>query len=86
ARFPTAPKFGNLNPSPYSQDPPRGTYRAYKNLTPKTRLGFGVAVLAWGGAGLYFSDRAEEKYQPTPEEKAVVDKYVPKVTVVDRSE
>ncbi|KAK1506975.1 hypothetical protein CTAM01_03307 [Colletotrichum tamarilloi] len=60
--------------------------QAYKNLTPKTRLGFGVAVLAWGGAGLYFSDRAEEKYQPTPEEKAVVDKYVPKVTVVDRSE
>ncbi|KAK7441682.1 hypothetical protein Landi51_10039 [Colletotrichum acutatum] len=61
-------------------------FKAYKNLTPKTRLGFGVAVLAWGGAGLYFSDRAEEKYQPTPEEKAVVDKYVPKVTVVDRSE
>ncbi|OHE98807.1 hypothetical protein CORC01_05896 [Colletotrichum orchidophilum] len=60
-------------------------FKAYKNLNPKTRLGFGVAVLAWGGAGLYFSDQAEEKYQPTPEEKAVVDKYVPKVTVVDRS-
>ncbi|GKT59106.1 hypothetical protein ColTof3_06445 [Colletotrichum tofieldiae] len=59
--------------------------RAYKNLSPKTRLGVGVAVLAWGAAGLYLSDQAEEKYQPTPEEKAVVDKYVPKVTVVDRS-
>ncbi|KAK1641157.1 hypothetical protein BDP81DRAFT_390445 [Colletotrichum phormii] len=69
-------RYNALPPSPN---------RAYKNLTPKTRLGFGVAVLAWGGAGLYYSDRAEEKYQPTPEEKAVVDKYVPKVTVVDRS-
>lgn len=59
--------------------------RAYKNLSPKTRLGVGVAVLAWGAAGLYLSDQAEEKYQPTAEEKAVVDKYVPKVTVVDRS-
>ncbi|KAK2063664.1 acyl-CoA N-acyltransferase [Colletotrichum caudatum] len=58
---------------------------AYKNLSPKTRLGVGVAVLAWGAAGLYLSDQAEEKYRPTPEEKAVVDKYVPKVTVVDRS-
>ncbi|KAK1473038.1 hypothetical protein CCUS01_05645 [Colletotrichum cuscutae] len=84
-----SPKTRSLSPitsPPLSSPPPhppRGTYRAYKNLTPKTRLGFGVAVLAWGGAGLYFSDRAEEKYQPTPEEKAVVDKYVPKVTVVD---
>ncbi|KAJ0167690.1 hypothetical protein CTA2_987 [Colletotrichum tanaceti] len=60
-------------------------FKAYKNLSPKTRLGVGVAVLAWGAAGLYLSDQAEEKYQPTPEEKAVVDKYVPKVTVVDRS-
>ncbi|CAI0653681.1 unnamed protein product [Colletotrichum noveboracense] len=59
--------------------------KAYKNLSPKTRLGFGVAVLAWGGAGLYLSDRAEEKYQPTVEEKAVVDKYVPKDHVIDRS-
>ncbi|KAL0944257.1 uncharacterized protein CTRU02_202144 [Colletotrichum truncatum] len=59
--------------------------KAYKNLSPKTRLGFGVAVLAWGGAGLYLSDRAEEKYKPTPQEKAVVDKYVPKVHVVDKS-
>ncbi|KAF6821558.1 hypothetical protein CSOJ01_00061 [Colletotrichum sojae] len=59
--------------------------KAYKNLSPKTRLGFGVAVLAWGGIGLYFSNRAEEKYKPTAEEKAIVDKYVPKVTVVDKS-
>ncbi|KAF9881922.1 adenosine/AMP deaminase [Colletotrichum karsti] len=59
--------------------------KAYKNLSPKTRLGVGVAVLAWGGVGLYFSDQAEEKYKPTAEEKAVVDKYVPKVHVVDKS-
>ncbi|KXH61740.1 hypothetical protein CSAL01_09654 [Colletotrichum salicis] len=78
----TTPLPGLAIDQMFNPHPPN---RAYKNLTPKTRLGFGVAVLAWGGAGLYYSDRAEEKYQPTPEEKAVVDKYVPKVTVVDRS-
>ncbi|OLN95633.1 hypothetical protein CCHL11_04893 [Colletotrichum chlorophyti] len=57
----------------------------FKNLSPKTRLGVGVSVIVWGAAGLYFSDQAEEKYKPTAEEKAIVDKYVPKITAVDRS-
>ncbi|KAG6147381.1 hypothetical protein E4U24_000078 [Claviceps purpurea] len=68
---------------PANVSPPR----AYKNLSPKTRLYFGIGVMAWGTIGLYLSDKAEEKYGFTPseEDKEALWKFVPKVTVVERT-
>ncbi|KAH6996213.1 hypothetical protein BKA56DRAFT_570889 [Ilyonectria sp. MPI-CAGE-AT-0026] len=58
-------------------------FKAFKNLPPKTRAGVGVAILAWGGVGLYLSDRAEEEYPATEEDKAKLSQYTPKIIVVD---
>ncbi|KAL6807668.1 hypothetical protein GGI35DRAFT_431844 [Trichoderma velutinum] len=63
-------------------------FKAYNNLTPKTRLGVGVAIIAWGGLGLYLSDKAEEKlgFTPTEEDKAELRNMAPKITTVDKSQ
>ncbi|KAK0764054.1 hypothetical protein N5P37_003449 [Trichoderma harzianum] len=63
-------------------------FKAYNNLTPKTRLGVGVAIIAWGGLGLYLSDKAEEKlgFTPTEEDKAELRNLAPKITTVDKSQ
>ncbi|KAH0531840.1 hypothetical protein TsFJ059_000620 [Trichoderma semiorbis] len=63
-------------------------FKAYQNLTPKTRLGVGVAIIAWGGVGLYLSDKAEEKlgFTPTEEDKAELRNLAPKITTVDKSQ
>jgi hypothetical protein len=62
--------------------------RAYKNLSRKTRAGVGIAVIAWGGAGLYLSERAEERFGLTPSEKDMEElrRYKPQITTVDKSE
>ena len=42
--------------------------------------------MVWGGlAGPYLSDWAEKRYgfEPTPQQKADVEKYIPKITPVD---
>jgi len=59
--------------------------RSFKNLGPRTRLGLGLGIMAWGIAGLYFSDMAEESLglTPTAEDKAKLEQYIPKVSVVD---
>ncbi|UKZ47435.1 hypothetical protein TrVGV298_001653 [Trichoderma virens] len=63
-------------------------FKAYTNLSPKTRLGVGVAIIAWGCAGLYVSDKAEEKlgFTPTEEDKAELRNMAPKITTVDKSQ
>ncbi|KAG6029726.1 hypothetical protein E4U19_000790 [Claviceps sp. Clav32 group G5] len=73
--------------SGWSPVPDATMLKAYKNLSPKTRLYFGIGVMAWGTIGLYLSDKAEEKYGFTPseEDKEALWKYVPKVTVVERT-
>ncbi|KAF4496276.1 hypothetical protein FAGAP_7575 [Fusarium agapanthi] len=62
--------------------------KAYKNLSPKTRLGVGVAIIAWGAGGLMLTDPLEKSLglTPTEEDKAVLDKYTPKITTVDKNE
>lgn len=42
--------------------------------------------MAWGTAGLYLSPVAEEKLglTPTEEDKALLEKYTPKITPVER--
>ncbi|PKS08912.1 hypothetical protein jhhlp_003525 [Lomentospora prolificans] len=61
-------------------------FRAYKNLSPTTRLGVGIGVIAWGAIGLYLSDRAEERYGLTPSEadRAALERVTPKILIVDR--
>lgn len=63
-------------------------YRAYTNLAPRTRLGVGVAIIAWGCAGLYLSDKAEEKfgYTPTEEDKSALRDMAPKITTVEKNQ
>lgn len=62
--------------------------RAYRNLSPKTRAGVGLAVITWGVVGLYISDRAEEKfgYTPSDADKEELWKWAPKVITVEKPE
>ncbi|KAF4970106.1 hypothetical protein FZEAL_10114 [Fusarium zealandicum] len=62
--------------------------KAYKNLSTKTRLGVGVAILAWGGAGLMLTDEVEKTFglTPTDEDKARLHKYTPKIIPVEKNE
>ncbi|KAL6914062.1 hypothetical protein ACHAPO_002510 [Fusarium lateritium] len=62
--------------------------KAYKNLSSKTRLGVGVAVIAWGAAGLVLTDPLEKSLglTPTEEDKAELDKYTPKIVTVVKDE
>jgi hypothetical protein len=60
--------------------------RSYKNLGAKTRLGFGAGVLIWAVAGLYLSDRAEEKFgfTPTEEDRMALEKMAPKIHLIEK--
>ncbi|CRK15874.1 hypothetical protein BN1723_010829 [Verticillium longisporum] len=60
--------------------------RTFRNLSSRMRIGVGIGIIGWGLAGHYLADRAEETYKAPAEDKAVVDRYVPRVTVVDRRE
>ncbi|GKT98927.1 hypothetical protein FLAG1_05011 [Fusarium langsethiae] len=62
--------------------------KAYKNLSSKTRLGVGVAVIAWGAAGLMLTDPLEKSLglTPTEEDKAELDKYTPKIVTIVKDE
>ncbi|KID92291.1 hypothetical protein MGU_01202 [Metarhizium guizhouense ARSEF 977] len=62
--------------------------KAYKNLSPKTRAGVGIGLIAWSVAGLYLSDQAEEKfgYKPSKKDKEELWRWAPKVTTVDKSD
>ncbi|KAL2753423.1 hypothetical protein ACRALDRAFT_212507 [Sodiomyces alcalophilus JCM 7366] len=98
SRITTGPRSGPLlrnqppfstSPSPYTSTAPKppvfttAPNRAYKNLSPKTRIAVGFGIIGWGTLGLWLSDRAEEKYQPPEEDKAAVERYIPRISVVD---
>jgi hypothetical protein len=61
-------------------------YRSYRNLSPRTRIGVGIGILAWGFIGLQLSDRAEEKFglKPTEEDKAALSQLAPRIIAVDK--
>ncbi|KAF2676393.1 hypothetical protein K458DRAFT_447514 [Lentithecium fluviatile CBS 122367] len=58
----------------------------YKNIAPKTRVLIGVGIMAYAGAGMYFSDKVEEKLGlvPTEKDKEELSKAIPKITAVER--
>ncbi|PNY22149.1 Uncharacterized protein TCAP_07187 [Tolypocladium capitatum] len=63
-------------------------FNAYRNLSPRTRLCLGVAVIAWGLVGLRLSDRAEEKfgYTPSDKDKEELRRWTPRLIAVDKSD
>jgi len=62
--------------------------RTFRNLPQKTRVGVGLAFLAWGTVGLYLSDSAEKKlgFEASEKDKQALEKVVPRITMVDREE
>ncbi|SPJ70792.1 uncharacterized protein FTOL_00520 [Fusarium torulosum] len=62
--------------------------KTFKNLSPRTRLGVGVAIIAWGAAGLALTDPLEKSLglTPTEEAKAELEKYKPKIVTVEKNE
>lgn len=47
-----------------------------------------MGILAWGAAGLYISDAAEEKlgFTPTDKDKHELERWTPHLTVVDKEQ
>jgi hypothetical protein len=64
----------------------RSTCRAFRNLSPRTRIGVGVALLTWGVVGLYVSDTAEKKLglEPSAQDREALEAVIPRITAVDR--
>lgn len=62
--------------------------RSFRNLSPRTRIGVGLAFLSWGMAGIYISDSAEKRWGFEASEKDILSlkEAVPRVVVVDREE
>ncbi|KAI1116918.1 hypothetical protein F5Y14DRAFT_37961 [Nemania sp. NC0429] len=59
--------------------------QSFRSLSPKTRIGVGLGLLAWGALGLQLSDRAEERYfKPTDADRAALHQLTPRITTVDR--
>jgi hypothetical protein len=52
------------------------TYSSYKNLSPRTRLFFGVGLMAWAGIGMTASPQVESALGmvPTEQEKEELDR------------
>jgi hypothetical protein len=85
--------IARLNLSPYSL----GSWypeqlltagRKYLALTPRTRIIIGLGVMAYAGAALYLSDRAEDTFnlKATEEEKKRLHEMIPKIRSIDRPE
>ncbi|KAF2455063.1 hypothetical protein BDY21DRAFT_290086, partial [Lineolata rhizophorae] len=60
----------------------------YRGLAPQARMLLGVGIMAWGLAGLWLSDRAEQAFgfTPTDEDKARLAQTIPKIRTVDREQ
>ncbi|PVH98097.1 hypothetical protein DM02DRAFT_657659 [Periconia macrospinosa] len=63
-----------------------GVWQYYKGFAPKTRMLIGVGIMAYAGAGLYLSDKVEEKlgFVPTEQDKKELQDAIPKISVVER--
>ncbi|KAM3419995.1 hypothetical protein BST61_g3307 [Cercospora zeina] len=61
-------------------------WQSYRNLTPRTRLILGGAIMAWGTFGLFVSDKAEQAFGlvPTEQDKEKLQDSMPKFHLVDK--
>lgn len=62
--------------------------RAFKNLPPKTRMGVGAAIIAWGTIGLYVTDSVEKPlgFEPSEQDRQALDAVIPKISIVERDD
>lgn len=60
-------------------------WQSFRNLTPRTRLYFGLGAIAWSGVGLLLTDKAEETFglKPTEEDKKELEVMVPRIRRVE---
>ncbi|KAF1350808.1 hypothetical protein BDV97DRAFT_295003, partial [Delphinella strobiligena] len=58
----------------------------YRNLTPKTRILIGAAIVTYALAAQHLSDRAEEAFGFTPSaaEKEKLERAMPRIRVLER--
>ncbi|KAF2722005.1 hypothetical protein K431DRAFT_223110 [Polychaeton citri CBS 116435] len=63
-------------------------WQNYRTLTPRIRIFIGVGIMAYAGAGIFLSDRAEESlgFTPSEEDRRRLREAVPKIQLVDREE
>jgi len=56
-------------------------------MAPRTRVMIGAGIMAYAGAGLFLSDKAEEKLglTPTEKDKEELRNALPKITTVERN-
>ncbi|KAF2217743.1 hypothetical protein CERZMDRAFT_31028 [Cercospora zeae-maydis SCOH1-5] len=61
-------------------------WHSYRNLSPKTRLVLGGAIMAWSAVGLFVSDRAEQAFGlvPTEQDKEKLHDSLPKIHFVEK--
>ncbi|KAK3956195.1 hypothetical protein QBC32DRAFT_321033 [Pseudoneurospora amorphoporcata] len=61
-------------------------FQTYRNLSPRARLGVGIAFTLWGLIGLKLSDKAEEKlgYTPTEEDRKALERFKPRIIEVEK--
>ncbi|CAA9961820.1 hypothetical protein CFE70_005230 [Pyrenophora teres f. teres 0-1] len=58
----------------------------FKSIQPKTRMMIGVGIMAYAGAGLYLSDKAEEKFglTPTEQDRKQLREAIPRISPVEK--
>ncbi|KAF2475759.1 uncharacterized protein BDR25DRAFT_300746 [Lindgomyces ingoldianus] len=63
-----------------------GLWDWYRTITPRTRIFIGVGIMAYAGAGMVLSDKAEEFFGlvPTEKDKEELEKVLPKITTVNK--
>ncbi|KAI9704828.1 MAG: hypothetical protein M1836_006608 [Candelina mexicana] len=61
-------------------------WQSYLALAPRTRLFFGLGVMAWAGVGILMTDQVEKTFGmvPTEQDKHRLEEVLPKVTFVEK--
>jgi hypothetical protein len=61
-------------------------WRAYQNLSTRTKLGVGASLVLWGLAGPYITDMIGDRMglKPTESDREALEKLKPKIQVIDR--
>ncbi|KAJ4292063.1 hypothetical protein N0V90_009962 [Kalmusia sp. IMI 367209] len=59
----------------------------YRGVAPKTRIVIGLGIMAYAGAGMFLSDKVEEKLGlvPTEKDKEELQQAMPRITTAERT-
>ncbi|KAI9821282.1 MAG: hypothetical protein M1827_004018 [Pycnora praestabilis] len=63
-------------------------WQSYRSLPSRTRLLIGMGVMGWAGFGIIMSNIAEKEFglEPTQADKEKLDRALPKLRIVEKSE